>query len=156
MEKTIEENSPRAGIQLYTQLHESLERANKNSDAVARSFMERNIRLAVKIAGEMDFLPAPFESRISSALEGLREATLRFDADKRGKYKLELAITSARFVFGESGEVSDWTTLKCAPRGASAAQLEAIELTMLRTSFEEMSTPKLVLKVILESVAHSQ
>lgn len=86
LEKTLSEAAPRKGTRIYTRLNESLEVAKKNKDEAVCAFMERNIRLAVKIAADMDFLPAPFENRISSALEGLREAALRFDPDKGGKF----------------------------------------------------------------------
>ncbi len=86
LEKTLAANTPRKGTKLYTQLHTSLEEAKKKKDEAVCAFIERNIRLAVKIAADMDFLSAPFENRVSSALDGLREAALRFDPDKGGKF----------------------------------------------------------------------
>ena len=86
LEKTLVENKPRKGSRTYLRIQQCLDNAIKSKDDAVCAFMERNIRLAIKVAGDMGFLPTPMESRISSALEGIRDAALRFDPDKGGKF----------------------------------------------------------------------
>lgn len=102
IEKTLTENKPRKGSRLYTHIETSLEKAKKTRDDVVCAFMERNIRLAIKIAGDMGFLPAPIECRISSALEGLREAALRFDPNKGSKFSTYAAFWIRQRMFRDS------------------------------------------------------
>jgi hypothetical protein len=70
LEKTLAENKPKKGSRLYAKLQDSLQKAKDLKDNAVCAFMERNIRLAIKIAGDMAFLPSPLENRVSSALEG--------------------------------------------------------------------------------------
>ena len=102
LEKTLAENKPRKNSRLYANIQTSLEEAKKRKDEAVCAFMERNIRLAVKIAGDMGFLPAPLEFRISSALEGVREAALRFDPDKGGKFSTYAAFWIRQRMFRDS------------------------------------------------------
>lgn len=102
LEKTLTENKPRKGSRLYTRIETSLVNAKKTRDDVVCALMERNIRLAIKIAGDMGFLPAPIECRISSALEGVREAALRFDPDKGGKFSTYAAFWIRQRMFRDS------------------------------------------------------
>lgn len=102
LEKTLAENKPRKGSRLYTNIQTSLEQAKKTRDDVVCAFMERNIRLAIKIAGDMSFIPAPIECRVSSALEGVREAALRFDPDKGGKFSTYAAFWIRQRMFRDS------------------------------------------------------
>jgi RNA polymerase primary sigma factor len=102
LEKTLKETKPRKGSKLYTNIQASLEQAQKVKDHAVCAFMERNIRLAVKIAGDMGFLPAPLEGRVSSGLEGLRDAALRFDPDKGGKFSTYAAFWIKQRIFRDS------------------------------------------------------
>ena len=102
LEKTLAENKPRKGSRLYGNIATSLEKAKKTRDDVVCAFMERNIRLGIKIAGDMGFLPAPIECRISSALEGIREAALRFDPEKGGKFSTYAAFWIRQRLFRDS------------------------------------------------------
>ncbi len=102
IEKTLAENKPRKGSRLYEKLQDSLEKARGLKDNAVCAFMERNIRLAIKIAGDMAFLPTPLENRVSSALEGLREAALRFDPDKGGKFSTYAGFWVRQRMFRDS------------------------------------------------------
>lgn len=102
IEKTLAENKPRRGTRLYVKLQDSLGNARHLKDNAVCAFMERNIRLAIKIAGDMNFLATPLENRVSSALEGLREAALRFDPDKGGKFSTYAAFWVRQRMFRDS------------------------------------------------------
>lgn len=102
LEKTLAENKPKKGSRLYAKLQDSLQKAKDLKDNAVCAFMERNIRLAVKIAGDMAFLPSPLENRVSSALEGLREAALRFDPDKGGKFSTYAGFWVRQRMFRDS------------------------------------------------------
>jgi RNA polymerase primary sigma factor len=59
-----------------------LDKETEQRDGAVNTFIEHNIRLAIKIAGDYAFLPTELEMRIASALDGLREAALRFEPTK--------------------------------------------------------------------------
>jgi RNA polymerase primary sigma factor len=102
LEKTLAENKPRKGSRIYIKIQDSLEKARDLKDNAVCAFMERNIRLAVKIAGDMKFLSTPLENRVSSALEGLREAALRFDPDKGGKFSTYAGFWARQRIFRDN------------------------------------------------------
>jgi RNA polymerase primary sigma factor len=102
LEKTLNENKPRKGSRLYMKIQESLEKARDLKDSAVCAFQERNIRLAIKIAGDMGFLATPLEDRVSSAIQGLREAALRFDPDKGGKFSTYASFWVRQRMFRDS------------------------------------------------------
>lgn len=86
IKKTLAECKPRAGSRARTTLEVRLGEAVANRDEVVCTFIERNMRLAIKIAGDFGFLNSSFDSRIASAFEGLRDAGSRFDPEKGAKF----------------------------------------------------------------------
>jgi RNA polymerase primary sigma factor len=86
LEKSLAVAKQRKKPQLSEKLNADLQKQIDRRDGVVCTFMERNLRLAIKVAGDYGFLPMELELRIASATDGLREAALRFDPDRGAKF----------------------------------------------------------------------
>lgn len=73
-------------------LNTTLQQAQAIRDEVVCKFMEGNIRLAIKIANDHRHLPTPPESRVASAIEGIREAARRFVPDTGARFSTYAAV----------------------------------------------------------------
>lgn len=82
LERSLAEAERRKKPALCTKLQKDLSSEIERRDAAVCTLIERNIRLAIKVAGDYGFLPTELEMRIASAIDGLREAALRFEATK--------------------------------------------------------------------------
>jgi RNA polymerase primary sigma factor len=100
--KTLSECKPRAGSRARVTLEARLSEATSRRDAAVCSFMERNIRLAIKMAADFSFLRTPLDSRVASAFEGLREAGARFNPDKGAKFSTYASFWVRQRIFRDS------------------------------------------------------
>lgn len=71
LQRSLAEANCRGKSELSTKLQRDLDKECERRDGVVNTFIERNIRLAIKIAGDYAFLPTELEMRIASALDGL-------------------------------------------------------------------------------------
>jgi RNA polymerase primary sigma factor len=100
--KTLSECKPRAGSRARSTLEAQLSQATSRRDEAVCAFMERNIRLAIKMAADFGFLRTPLDSRVASAFEGLREAGARFDPDKGAKFSTYASFWVRQRIFRDS------------------------------------------------------
>lgn len=100
--KTLETCKPRRGSRSRVTLEARLSKAVTKRDEAVCAFMERNIRLAIKMAADFGFLKTPLESRVASAFEGLREAGSRFVPDKGAKFSTYASFWVRQRIFRDS------------------------------------------------------
>jgi RNA polymerase primary sigma factor len=90
--KALKEFQPSPDTRIAERINDRIKQNEAIRDEVVTTFMERNILLAIKVAGDFDYLPTSLGSRICSAMEGIREAALRYEADRGAKFSTYAAI----------------------------------------------------------------